>query len=57
MAIVPCGSCRLLSIAAFVLYCLHAQSKGARKDLSSGWCMLGLMSLFVFTAAPALLGG
>ncbi|MEW6287218.1 MAG: glycosyltransferase family 39 protein [Chloroflexota bacterium] len=35
-------------VAAFVLYWLHAQSKGARRDLPLWLTMLALTSLFVF---------
>ncbi len=35
-------------IAAFVLYYLHSQSKGARRDLVIWLAILGLMSLVVF---------
>ena len=35
-------------VAAFVLYWLHSQSKGARKELSVWLIMLGLVSAFVF---------
>ena len=35
-------------IAAFILYWLHSQSKGARKDLPVWLTMLGLTSLVVF---------
>jgi len=35
-------------VAAFVLYWLHSQSKGARKELPVWLVMLGLASLFVF---------
>jgi len=38
----------LVVIVAFVLYGLHSQSKGARKDLPVWLAMLGLVSLFVF---------
>lgn len=43
MRIVP-----FIVIAAFLLYWLHAQSKGARKDIPVWLAMLGLTSLFVF---------
>ena len=43
MRIVP-----LVVIAAFVLYWLHAQSKGARRELPLWLAMLALVSLFVF---------
>src|SRR5512133_1363511 len=36
-------------LAAFVLYWLHDQSKGARRDSFIWLMLLGLMSLFVFT--------
>ena len=35
-------------IAAFLLYWLHSQSKGARRELPAWLVMLGLASLFVF---------
>ncbi len=43
MRIVP-----FVVIAAFVLYYLHSQSKGARKDLVIWLAILGLMSVVVF---------
>jgi hypothetical protein len=43
MRIVP-----LVVIAAFIIYWLHAQSKGARRELPVWLAMLGLVSLFVF---------
>jgi hypothetical protein len=43
MRIVP-----FVVIAAFALYWLHAQSKGARKDIPVWLGMLGLTALFVF---------
>jgi hypothetical protein len=43
MRIVP-----FVVIAAFVLYWLHSQSKGARKDLVIWLAILGLMSVVVF---------
>ncbi len=43
MRIVP-----FVIVAAFVIYWLHAQSKGARKDLPLWLTMLALTSLFVF---------
>ena len=43
MRIVP-----FVVIAAFVLYWLHSQSKGARKDILVWLTMLGLTALFVF---------
>lgn len=43
MRIVP-----FVVVAAFVLYWLHAQSKGARRDLAIWLTMLALTSLFVF---------
>ncbi|HMA09389.1 MAG TPA: glycosyltransferase family 39 protein, partial [Ramlibacter sp.] len=38
----------LLVVAAFVLYLLHAQSKGARQDAVLWLVIVGLVSLFVF---------
>ncbi len=43
MRIVP-----FVVVAAFVLYWLHAQSKGARRDLAIWLTILALTSLFVF---------
>ena len=43
MRIVP-----IVVIAAFMIYWLHSQSKGARKDIPIWLTMLGLTSLFVF---------
>jgi hypothetical protein len=43
MRIVP-----FVVIAAFVIYWLHAQSKGARKDIPVWLTMLGLTSLYAF---------
>ncbi len=43
MRIVP-----FVVVAAFVLYWLHSQSKGARRDIPVWLTMLGLTSLFVF---------
>ena len=43
MRIVP-----IVVIAGFVIYWLHSQSKGARKDLPVWLMMLGFTSLFVF---------
>ncbi len=43
MRIVP-----LVVVAAFVIYWLHAQSKGARKDLPVWLALVGLASLVVF---------
>jgi hypothetical protein len=43
MRIVP-----LVVVAAFVLYWLHSQSKGARRDLPVWLVMLALVSMFVF---------
>ena len=43
MRIVP-----FVVVAAFVLYWLHSQSQGARKELPLWLTMLGLVSLFVF---------
>ena len=43
MRIVP-----FVVVAAFVIYWLHAQSKGARKDVPVWLALLGLTSLFVF---------
>lgn len=43
MRIVP-----FVVVAAFVLYWLHSQSKGARQDLPIWLVMLALVSLFVF---------
>ena len=43
MRIVP-----FVVVAAFVLYWLHSQSKGARRDLPVWLAMLALTSLFVF---------
>jgi 4-amino-4-deoxy-L-arabinose transferase-like glycosyltransferase len=43
MRIVP-----FVVVAAFVLYWLHSQSKGARRDIPVWLAMLALTSLFVF---------
>jgi hypothetical protein len=43
MRIVP-----FVVVAAFILYWLHAQSSGARKELIIWFVMLGLASLYVF---------
>ena len=43
MRIVP-----IVVVAAFVIYWLHAQSQGARKDLPLWLAMLGLVALLVF---------
>jgi hypothetical protein len=43
MRIVP-----FVVVAAFGLYWLHSQSKGARKELSLWFTMLGMVSMFVF---------
>jgi hypothetical protein len=43
MRIVP-----FVIVAAFIIYWLHSQSKGARRDLPIWLTMLGLVSLFVF---------
>ena len=37
-----------VAVAAFAIYWLHAQSKGARKELPVWLTILGLVSLFVF---------
>ena len=38
----------VITIAAFVLYYLHSQSKGARRDLVIWLTVLGLTTLVVF---------
>jgi len=43
MRIVP-----FVVVAAFILYWLHSQSQGARKELPVWFTLLGLVSLFVF---------